>query len=292
MYMALLCFAFVGIGCAQVALSSEIPAYQGYRLVWNDEFDRAGKPDPAKWTYELGYRRNKEAQWYQPDNAICRNGKLVITAKREKKPNPEWEPDATGWKKSRRYITYTSASVTTKGLHAWQYGRFEFRAKIDIDAGMWPAIWMLGANRDQAGWPESGEIDIMEYYRGMLLANTFHANAKGKPIGNVFKKDLKKLTGKDPKKWASRYHVWRMDWDENQIKFFVDDQLLSTVDITKTVNKTPDKSNPFRQPHYLIMNVAVGGKAGGDPKDTRFPRRMMVDYVRIYQRTSTGDTKE
>jgi beta-glucanase (GH16 family) len=136
---------------------------------------------------------------------------LVIEARRESKPNPGFEEGSTSWRRSRPRIEYTSASLTTRGLHEWRYGRFEMRARIDTRPGMWPAFWALGTS---GGWPANGEIDIMEYYRGMLLANV--AWAKEDPR-RAFWDDTRKPLSDFPADWSSRFHVWRMDWTPEAI---------------------------------------------------------------------------
>ena len=127
----------------------------GWRLVWSDEFDKDGPPDPAKWTYEAGFVRNRELQWYQPENAWCEKGLLIIEGRRERKRNPQYEPGSQFWKTGREYAEYTSASVTSKGIAGWKYGRFEMRGRIDTRAGIWPAFWSLGwtaGGRPMARW--------------------------------------------------------------------------------------------------------------------------------------------
>ncbi len=109
-----------------------------YKLVWADEFNTNGRPDTSKWNYEEGFVRNEELQWYQPENAYCKNGLLIIEGRRETKLNPDYDPSGNNWRKSRKNIEYTSACLITKGKQAWQYGRFEMRARIDISQGMWP----------------------------------------------------------------------------------------------------------------------------------------------------------
>ncbi|MHC5058097.1 MAG: glycoside hydrolase family 16 protein [Planctomycetota bacterium] len=250
----------------------------GYRLVWSDEFDADGRPDPAKWTYERGFVRNNELQWYRPENAVCKDGLLVIEGRRERLPNPNHEAGSSNWKRKRSHIEYTSSSVTTRGLHSWRYGRLEMRGRIDIRAGLWPAFWTLGVEGE---WPSNGEVDIMEYYRGKLLANAaWGTKRRWKPKWDSSRKPVSEF--KDPD-WAEKFHVWRMDWDETEIRLSVDGQVLNTVDLRKTVN-AGDKKNPFRRPHYIILNLAIGGNAGGDPSKTKFPARFEVDYVRVYQK--------
>jgi beta-glucanase (GH16 family) len=248
----------------------------GYQLVWADEFDRDGRPDPANWTYESGFVRNQELQWYQPENARVENGLLIIEARRERRPNPLHGTDGGTWRTEREHVEYTSSSLTTRGLHSWRFGRIEARARIDTRPGLWPAFWTLGV---QGRWPANGEIDIMEYYRGMLLANAAWANARGGAEWDDVRVPIAELGGPD---WSSEFHVWRMDWDEQEIRLYVDDLLLNTVSLERTYN--PDGTNPLRQPHYIILNLAVGGTNGGDPSPTEFPAWLEFDYVRVYQR--------
>jgi len=255
------------------------------KLVWADEFDKEGRPDPKKWTYETGWVRNNEAQWYQPDNARCEKGLLVIEARRERKQNPRYKPDSKSWKENREYSEYTSASMTTRGLHHWMYGRFEMRARIDTRCGLWPAFWTLGV---EGRWPSCGEIDIMEHYRGLLLANAaWAAQERWVPEWDAVRIPITDFNDPD---WSAKFHVWRMDWDADSIKLYVDDRLLNTIDVNKTFNKDEQgrapasrQANPFRQPHYIILNLAVGGSSGGDPSNTKFPAKFEVDYVRIYK---------
>jgi beta-glucanase (GH16 family) len=246
----------------------------GWKLVWSDEFDSDGRPDPAKWTWEHGFVRNQELQWYQPENAWVENGHLIIEGRRERLKNPKYQPGSTQWQTSREYAEYTSSSLTTRGMHSWKYGRFEMRGRIDTRAGIWPAFWSLGA---EGRWPANGEVDIMEYYKGTLLANLIWAGPKRSQSFTV----RKPITEFEPD-WSSKFHVWRMDWDEKRIVITVDDLVLNDSDLDKTLN--PDGFNPYRHAHYIILNVAIGGQAGGDPSSTEFPSRFEVDYVRIYQK--------
>jgi beta-glucanase (GH16 family) len=250
----------------------------GYKLVWADEFNKNGAPDTSKWTYEKGFVRNQEFQWYQPQNARCENGKLIIEAKRVQKLNPWYVANSKDWKKSRDSIHYTSACLLTKGLNSWQYGRFVMRGRIDISDGMWPAWWTLGLKKR---WPANGEIDIMEYYRSKLLANIacLDKNGGAEWFSNRF--NIDSLGGK---KWASEFHTWRMDWDEEFIALYIDDQLLNKVPLDSLVNKDGSGFNPFKQPHYMLLNLAIGGANGGDPSNTSFPKKFEVDYVRVYQK--------
>ncbi len=251
----------------------------GYSLVWADEFNKDGRPDPCNWTYERGFVRNEELQWYQPENAQCANGLLVIKGKRERKPNSRYMEGSRNWKSSRKYAEYTSACLITRGLHKWQYGRFEMRGRIDTRSGLWPAFWTLGTARS---WPGCGEIDIMEYYRGILLANA----AWGTDRRWVAKwDDLRKpITDFNDPDWSKKFHVWRMDWDADSIKLYIDDKLLNAVDLNGTFNQDSEGKNPFRESHYILLNLAIGGTQGGDPTQTEFPVRFEIDYVRVYRK--------
>ena len=278
--MKLTCIAFVSIGSvallAQACFAEESTQY---KLVWADEFEKDGRPDSNNWTYERGFVRNAEWQWYQPDNARCERGLLIIEARRERLPNPNYEPGSNNWRRSRQFVEYTSACLKTSGLHNWTFGRFEMRGRIDTRAGLWPAFWTLGSARP---WPGCGEIDIMEYYRGLLLANACWA---GERRWTAIWDDLKKPITDfgDPAEWSSKFHVWRMDWNKDSIRLYVDDGLLNTVELSKTINRTADRANPFHEPHYILLNLAIGGANGGDPSPTEFPARFEIDYLRVYQ---------
>ena len=255
-------------------------AAAGYRLVWADEFEVDGEPDAENWTYEHGFVRNRELQWYQPENAICKGGRLIIEGRRERKANPNYRKGSKNWKENREHIDYTSACLVTKGLRSWQYGRFEIKARVRTQDGLWPAIWFLGVEGE---WPSRGEIDLMEYYQGKILANACWGTGKRwAPKWDSVKKPIESFG--DPK-WDEKFHVWRMDWDSSSIRLYLDDQLLNSIDVTKTINPTDlGPKNPFQQPHYLLINLAIGGNAGGDPSNTAFPTRYEIEYVRVYQK--------
>jgi len=252
-----------------------VPA--GYKLVWSDEFDIDGRPSSANWRYENGFVRNEEDQWYQPDNATVQGGVLVIEARREQKLNPNYQAGSTDWKRNRQYAEYTSSSLISSGLHSWQYGRFEMRGRIDTRAGMWPAWWTLGNSGE---WPSNGEIDIMEFYNGRVLANV----ACGTSTRYTAKWDsvTKAITSFNDPQWSSKFHVWRMDWDDTKIDLYLDDALMNTTNLADMLN--PNGMSPFMQPAYMILNLAIGGQNGGDPTNTTFPARYEIDYVRVFQK--------
>lgn len=258
--------------------SQSTPHEDGYRLVWSDEFNTDGTPDSTNWDYEQGFVRNNELQWYQKENATCKDGLLTIEARKEQRPNPLYTEGSTDWRRKRSGISYTSACLITKSKHAWQYGRFEMRGRIDISSGLWPAWWTLGIGKH---WPANGEIDIMEYYRGMLLANIACLGPDKKAYWHSNKFNTDSLGGEA---WAGKFHVWRMDWTKGAIALYIDDQLLNKVPLDSLVNRDGNDFNPFTQPHYMLLNLAVGGNNGGDPSGTAFPRRFQIDYVRVYQK--------
>jgi beta-glucanase (GH16 family) len=247
-----------------------------WTLAWADEFNADGPPNPANWTYERGLVRNEEAQWYQPQNAICRDGHLIIEGRRERVENPGYAAGRTEWPARQPFADYTSASLTTQGLHQWTYGRFELRARIDTRAGLWPAWWTLGVNGE---WPDGGEVDMLEYYRGMLLANVgWGSGARWMAKWDSVRTPIDTLGAG----WTDGFHVWRMDWDAERIQLFVDDRLLNETTLAATVDAARH-TDPFHQPHYMLLNLAIGGINGGDPSQTAFPARFEVDYVRVYE---------
>lgn len=260
------------------------PVKSGYVLVWQDEFDQNGKVDSTKWSFEKGFVRNQELQWYQEQNAQVENGNLIISGKREIVSSPNFEMGNQDWRKNRKQAEYTSSSINTRGKFDFQYGVVEVRAKIDTALGMWPAIWTLGIKNP---WPANGEIDIMEYYRVKNVA-TILANVAWADTGQYRAKwDEAKIPftdflNNDPS-WQSKFHIWRMEWTEKTIRLYLDNELLNEIDLSETTN--PDGSNPFRHPHYLLLNLAIGGN-GGDPSGSFFPSEYLVDYVRVYKRNN------
>ena len=268
-------------GCGQ-----EKPTeYEGWKLVWHDEFDKDGVPDPDSWIFEEGFVRNKELQWYQSQNAECKDGFLVIEGRKERVKNPDYNADGKSWRESREFAEYTSSSVQTRGKREFLYGRFEVRAKIPVASGAWPAIWTLGI---QKPWPSCGEIDIMEYYKiggePHILANAaWGTNRKDIPKWNSSKLPYAKFISRDPE-WAAKFHVWRMDWDQEFIRLYLDDELLNEIPLSTTVNGSEGNHiNPFKTPHYILLNLAMGGN-GGEVDESLLPLRYEIDYVRVYQK--------
>jgi len=265
-----------------------VASYEGYSLVWHDEFDNDGLPS-NDWTFEQGFQRNEELQWYQDKNATVYDGCLVIEGRKEQVVNPNYAESSGDWKLNRKYAEYTSSSVTTQNSFSFHFGRIEVRAKIPTATGSWPAIWLLG---NQWEWPNNGEVDILEYYikngRPSILANACWGD-KGlwQAVWNESVTPFSHFTGND-KDWAKKFHVWRMDWDENYMSIYVDGELLNKIDLSTTYNKGYDDNyeNPFTSnvmKHYIILNLAIGSN-GGTPDISKFPLRYNVDYVRVYQK--------
>lgn len=249
------------------------PSYPGYRLVWRDEFDKPGKPDPSKWGFESGFVRNQEPQWYQADNAAVTADGLVIEGRKERVHNPAFDATSKDWRLNREFAEYSSSCLETRHTASWLYGRFEVKARFDPSLGMWPAIWFLGVN---GKWPHNGELDLMEFYRA-----TLHANAAwGDNSWNAVRTPISKFLKRDPS-WAKSFHVWRMDWDADFIRMYVDGELLNQTCLDQTID--PDGYNPFHRPAFLLINLAIGA-TGGDPSHLDFPVKLEVRYVHVYQR--------
>ncbi|MEO8900775.1 MAG: glycoside hydrolase family 16 protein [Polyangiaceae bacterium] len=248
----------------------------GYQLVWHDEFDVDGAPDPKNWKFEKGFVRNEEDQWYQSANASVHGGLLVIEARKETVPNPNYT-GAGDWKTTRKTAEYTSSSINTSGLQSFQYGHFEMRARIPTDAGMWPAWWTLGVSGE---WPSNGEIDIMEYYQGKVLANVACGTATRYQA--KWDSSTKQLSALGGATFTSQFHVWTMDWDDQNIVLSLDGMQMNTTALSAALNA--DGTSPFKQKHYVLLNLALGGQNGGDESKTSFPQRYEVDYVRVFQK--------
>jgi len=258
--------------------TSPAPERPGWELVWSDEFDYEGLPDPERWSFETGFVRNYEEQCYtraRLENVRVEDGRLIIEGRRERWPNQRYEPESRDWRREREYAEYTSGSVETRGLFSFQYGRVEVRAKLPEGRGVWPAIWTLGENYPEVGWPRCGEIDIMEFVghdpnrvhaNVHFLRDDEHASQAGYLVVEAPYRD---------------FHVYAMEWDERHIAFFFDDQEYHRVDLD-IAGEGAD--NPFRRPHYLKLNLALGGTWGGEIDDTIFPQQFVIDYVRVYQR--------
>lgn len=260
-------------------------APKGYKLAWSDEFDYSGRPDSLKWDYEIGLIRNNEKQYYTDNhrNVRVEDGFLIIEAHREKIANPKFGSDEFSEKPWIKYIAetdtaeYTSGSIMTQGLAEWTYGWIEVSAKLPEGVGLWPAIWMLGTNRKEVGWPKCGEIDIMEYvgFNKDSIFGTIHTGAYNHTKGT---QKGKKAFIEDPK---NKFHLFAIEWTPEKIDFLLDGKVYNQF---RNDHKTEDEW-PFDQDFFLKLNVAIGGGLGGRMgiDDSVFPQKMVIDYVRVYQ---------
>jgi beta-glucanase (GH16 family) len=245
-----------------------------WKLVWADEFDQpnGSAPNPTNWVYDLGGDGwgNNELQSYTDRrvNSRIENGQLIIEALGEK---------FTG--KDRKPRDYTSARLKTLGKQSWAYGRIEARMKLPRGQGMWPAFWMMGADIHKLGWPTAGEIDIMENIgkEPGIVHGTIHGPGYSGSggIGGSY-------TLPDGEAIADDFHVFAIEWHTNKITWFLDDHAYFTV----TPEKLPaGKKWVYDHPHFILLNLAVGGHWPGNPNSTtQFPQRLAVDYVRVYER--------
>ncbi|HWT66000.1 MAG TPA: glycoside hydrolase family 16 protein [Terracidiphilus sp.] len=251
---------------------------QSWKLVWHDEFSGpdGSQPDPSRWTLVTGGSGfgNAELQTYtdRPLNAHLEKGNLVITAMKESYTASDGIARA-----------YTSARMQTKQHFDAQYGRIEARIKVPAGVGLWPAFWMMGSNVDIVGWPECGEIDIMENIG--KEPGAVHGTLHGPRYSGEYA-----LTGgyhlPQGQRFSDRFHRFSAEWEPGVIRFYVDGQLFET----QNTDSIPYyKRWAFDHPFYLLLNLAVGGHWPGDPTaDTVFPATMLVDYVRVYSPAHRG----
>ncbi|GHT76528.1 hypothetical protein FACS189413_16910 [Bacteroidia bacterium] len=247
------------------------------KLVWQDEFDTDGFPDSEKWSYEKGFVRNDEIQYYteqRAENIGISNGILTITARKE---------NATIDGAAREI---TSASIHTQNKGDWKYGRIEVRAKMPAPFnGSWPAIWMLFSQPTFGWWPNSGEIDIMEHvgYTPEAIFYSLHAKNyyNGNPTG-----DKAKTTSSNDNTIATKFHVYAIEWFPNRIDWYFDSEKKHTVANPNTGNW---EDWPFDYPFYLILNLAIGGSWGGAAGVNKeaLPAACQIDYVRVFQNDET-----
>ncbi len=260
-------------------LMVEMEGPADHELLWSDEFDGEGPLDDSKWTYETGFVRNEEVQWYQSDNATQEGGYLIIEGRAEERPNPEYVAGSSDWRTSRETITHTSASVTTKDRFSWQYGHLVVRAKVTNIPGTWPAIWTLG---NECEWPSNGEVDVMENYGGDILANfAWGTDSRWSPRWDSSHWPVTDFGSE----WTDSFHIWEWEWTEERMVIRLDGTVLNDVSLSDTINGSAACAgeNPFQQPHRLLLNLALGGTAGGSIEDVVFPTQYWVDYVRIYR---------
>lgn len=265
-----------GITRAHAQSSSHL---KGWKLEWSDEFNHDGLPDSSKWDYETGFVRNHEQQYYthaRPENARVENGTLILEGRRERFPNKNYRPGSGDWREAADSASYTSACLVTLHKASWKYGRIEVRAKLPQGQGVWPAIWMLGANEPKVGWPRCGEIDIMEFIgrdSSHIYGTVHFADGKGGHRSNGGK-----ITVNQP---YNDFHIYAVEWTPKQMDFYYDKQLYHSFPLDTA---GAGSTNPFRKPQYLLLNLALGGSWGGPVEDIILPQRLLIDYVRIYRK--------
>lgn len=231
------------------------------KLVWEENFN-GNALDTLSWNFELGNGcpnvcgwGNNERQIYTKDNHELKDGFLIINTKKE-----------AG--------SYTSTRITTAQKKEFQYGRIEARAKVPTGKGIWPAFWMLGSNIKTVGWPKCGEIDILEYV-GKELSTVFTTLHTEDSHGNSVNSKKTTIVGIE-----EGFHVYAIDWTKEKIDFFVDNKLVYSFN-PKEKN---EKTWPFDQKFFILLNVAVGGNFGGpEVDDTIFPQQFSIDYIKVYQ---------
>jgi beta-glucanase (GH16 family) len=256
-------------GLASAALETK----SEWVLTWSDEFTgpNGSSPDATKWVLESGGNGwgNQELEYYtpRPKNLHLEDGNLVIEAVKE---------EFRGSDGVRR--RYTSGRIESQGRFSQAYGRFEARIKIPSGRGVWPAIWLLGDDFSTAGWPECGEIDIMENVD--LEKSMIHGSLHGP--GYSAKKAVTSAYSLPHGQFADDFHVFALEWEPQVIRFYVDNDLYAT----KTPSDLPKGARwVFDHPYFVILNVAVGGILPSSPDiSADFPQRMLVDYVRVYSR--------
>jgi beta-glucanase (GH16 family) len=260
-----------------------IPA--GWALAWSDEFNGpdGSDVDPNKWAHDVGNAGttgwgwgNGEFEYYTPgtQNAVVAGGMLVITAATvgAKQYSGCWYGNGA--------CKYTSARLNTLGTFSQTYGRFEARIQIPKGAGLWPAFWLLGADVGQRGWPECGEVDIMESAGSTPQMNrgSLHMPGQGGPSSLTAAYTLP-----GGATLADDFHTYAIDWTPEAIWFYVDNQLYETQTPDGAARRTA--SWKFNHPFFILLNLAVGGTLPGDPTGTTFPQAMRVDWVRVYKQT-------
>lgn len=243
-------------------------------LAWSDEFNgpNGSGVDATKWTLEVGGDGwgNQELEYYtnRPQNSRVQDGNLVIQAQTEKYKGPDG-------------VTrdYTSARLKTAGKFSQAYGRFEARIKIPYGQGLWPAFWMLGDDIDRVGWPGCGEIDIMENIgkEPSMIHGSIHGPGY---VGDAIEAHY---ALPDKKRFANDFHIFAVEWEPQEIRFYVDSDLYAT---RTQAELRPGQRWVFDHPFFLLLNVAVGGDWPGNPDaSTTFPQTMLIDYVRVYRRS-------
>ena len=253
---------------------------QDWELVWSDEFD-GEILSLDKWEYMLGDGTdyglpvgwgNNELEWYRSENVVCQDGKLMITAKKE----------------SFSSADYTSGRIRTRNKGDWTYGRFEFRIKMPIGQGIWPAIWLMPTDNAYGGWAASGEVDIIEYlgHEPNKVHGTLHYGGQW-PSNTSSGKSYTLASGT----FNEDFHTFAIEWEEGVFRWYVDGHLYQTQ--TSWYSTNGAFPAPFDKRFHLILNLAVGGNWPGNPNaSTQFPQTLEIDYVRVYEKSSATGLNE
>lgn len=271
---------FTTLFCA-ASFTAPAQKLKGWKLTWREEFNYKGLPDANKWSYENGHVRNNEQQYYtnaRPENVWVQDGVLTITGKKESYPNRDYVKGSTDWRTKDSVAEYTSASINTNQKAEWQYGRIEVKAKLPHGGGIWPAIWMMGIDRENLGWPACGEIDIMEFIGNHPddIYSTIHFPDAGAPGGH------RSSGGKIAATTLLKdFHLYAMEWNEAAMDIYFDDRLVHHF-VIDTAGK--GANNPFRKPFYLLLNLAMGANWPGPIDDAVLPQKFLVDYIRVYKK--------
>jgi beta-glucanase (GH16 family) len=269
--LPLLVLLTVFFGSSQTSTRSTVQDGGHWRLVWSDEFDYAGLPDPKKWDYDVGGKGwgNKELEFYtarRKENARVEDGHLIIEARKER------------WQENE----YTSARLASRNKGDWTYGRFEVRAQLPSGRGTWPAIWMLPTGWTYGSWPNSGEIDIMEHvgFDPDVVHASVHTRAYNHTINTQKTTQIKIPTSR------REFNVYAVEWTPEEIRGYVNDQHYFTFRNERLTNPAADyRQWPFDKPFHLLLNLAVGGTWGGQQgvDSSIWPQRLVIDYVRVYE---------
>ncbi|CAE7631900.1 bglA [Symbiodinium sp. CCMP2456] len=320
--------------CAGAKPEPASPGLPVWELIWEDHFDSETcvpdmsgvlRPSPEFWSAEIGYKRGKELQWYQPKNAECKDGALIITAKRERQA---WEKpqgpqcQVVNWDSNEQpldkiscavcappYFQYynpcdlvrnddsggpacdcsESAEFTSASLMTRGKKEFSyglFELRAKIDTRPGAwSSWWAVGDFDYVPWPKNGEIDIMDAFQRMVKASVIHAGESGLPSSAIQHAGARMID----REWEKYYHTWQLEWDEDFIEIRIDGEVILKLDLSVADSKRTSWPNPFTEgkKFFMILNLAVGGHSGGDASLTQFPSQLHVDYIRVYQKKGT-----
>lgn len=226
------------------------------------------------WNFEEGFIRNYELQYYTNKNIELSNG-LKIYGREEHIKNSLFDSNSVDWRKNREYAEYTSSSINTKGKFEFKYGILEVKAKIPTTDGAWPAIWLMGS---EEVYPYCDEVDVMEYYLcdniPTILANFMWSN-NGEYNWSTKQVSFDYFKNKDIN-WENKFHIWKLDWQEDYMRIYIDDELINELNISNI------NGNKFKKEYYILLNLAIG-RNGLKPNNNSMPLTYEIEYVKVYQ---------